>query len=476
MEHLNELKNWINLTEDGGVQKAIFQQGEGETPPDGYEVEVHYVGRLVSDGKVFDSSRDRNSTFKFVLGAGSVIKGWDIGVKSMKKGERADLKLTPEYAYGEKGAGKTIPPNSTLLFEIELIDFYEKLKSKYEMDLPEKLHNAKKLKEEGIAFFQQKKFEEAAAKFDEGYSYLENVSEHETSQEATDLSVSLLLNMSNCYNNLRKFELTRAKTTEALKLKENPKSYYYRGIAYAHLDTFDKAEEDYKKLCGLVPTDDPGVVYLRKVIDDRQKEKTQREKSLFKSFFKTPVYDDKPAIEKPKDVPDEVNPNNPKVFFDIKVGDKEPRRVEFELFLDKVPKTVINFKNLCLGNTEDPKQTYKGTIFHRVIKNFMMQGGDYENANGTGGASIYGRTFEDENFYYKHSKEGLLSMANSGPNTNGSQFFITFKETSWLDSKHVVFGRVVNGMDVVKEVEQLETDDQDKPKVEISIVDCGSLD
>jgi peptidylprolyl isomerase len=476
MEHLDDLKNWIKLTDDAGVQKTIFQEGHGDTPKDGEEVEVHYIGRLISDGKVFDSSRDRNSTFKFVLGEGKVIKGWEIGVASMKKGERCDLKLSPEYAYGDRGAGKSIPGNSTLLFEIELINFYEKLKSKHEMDLPEKIFNAKMLKADGIGLFKEKRFEEAAAKFDEGHSYLEGVSEHDNSTEAIELSVSLLLNMSNCYNNLKKWELTRSKSTEALKLSANPKIHYYRGIAHANLDTFDLAEDDFKKLCEQVPLDDPGVTYLRSTIDERQKEKAQREKALFKNFFKTSVYDDKPVVEKPKDVPDDVNPNNPKVFFDIKIGDKEPQRVEFELFLDKVPKTAINFKNLCAGGTEDPKQTYKGTIFHRVIKGFMMQGGDYENANGTGGASIYGRTFEDEKFYYKHSKEGLLSMANSGPNTNGSQFFITFKDTSWLDGKHVIFGKVIKGMDVCKIVEQLETDDQDKPKEVIQIVDCGSLD
>ena len=105
----------------------------------------------------------------------------------------------------------------------------------------------------------------------------------------------------------------------------------------------------------------------------------------------------------------------------------------------------------------------------------MMQGGDFENANGTGGCSIYGKKFDDENFYYKHSKSGLLSMANSGPNTNGSQFFITFKETPWLDGKHVVFGRVTNGMDVINEVEEITTSDQDKPTKEVKIVDCGQL-
>ena len=363
--------------------------------------------------------------------------------------------------------------HSTLVFQIELLNFYEKPKSKYEMDLPEKMAIAKKAKDEGITFFQLKNYAQAAAKFEEGATFLENTSQADMTQEANDLMLSLLLNISNCYNNLREFEKTKVKISEALKIKENPKSYYYRGVAFANLEEFDLAEEDYNKLTKLVPVDDPAVKFLSNLINEKKQAKEKTAKSLYKKFLKTSLYEDKPAVEAPKEIPSEVNASNPKVYFNLKIGEDEvPKRVEFELFADRVPKTVENFRALCTGE-KGGNLHYKNSIFHRVIKGFMMQGGDFENANGTGGSSIYGNKFDDENFYYKHTREGLLSMANSGPNTNGSQFFITFKETPWLDGKHVVFGKVISGMEVVREVEGLTTDEQDRPSSEIRIVDCG---
>ena len=169
---------------------------------------------------------------------------------------------------------------------------------------------------------------------------------------------------------------------------------------------------------------------------------------------------------------------NPQVFFDLAIGEPDSadyvkERVVFELFAD-VPKTCENFRALCTGE-KGGNLHYKGNKFHRIISGFMMQGGDTTRGNGTGGESIYGEKFADEGIWYPHTHKGVLSMANAGPNTNGSQFFICYGATPHLNEKHTIFGRVIHNYAICEKAEAVKTGAQDVPSVPVQIVDCGEL-
>jgi peptidylprolyl isomerase len=170
---------------------------------------------------------------------------------------------------------------------------------------------------------------------------------------------------------------------------------------------------------------------------------------------------------------------NLKAYFDISIDQQPKGRIVFILFAQDCPRTALNFYHLCKGDIVNPKTNkplnYKGSKFHRVIPGFMCQGGDIVKGDGTGSISIYGDSFGDENFVFSHDQPGLLSMANRGPNTNGSQFFITTADCGWLDGKHVVFGKIEEGIEVLNAIESYGTS-QGRPKADIKITDCGVLD
>jgi len=460
---------WIDLSGDGGILKKIDEHGEGETAPDGYEIQAHYTGTL-EDGRKFDSSRDRGQEFKFTLGKGQVIKGWDVGFASMKKGEKATLKVRSDYAYGDSPPpGGIITAGATLLFDVELISFAPKKKEKWEMSEEEKCEEATQAKAEGTALFKAKEFEEAALKYTEAAELVENIE----GEEAENLFVTSNLNAAQCYLSLKQYSDAASKASEVLsKDPDNMKALYRRGLARLRIGLTNDAKVD---LMAAYKKDNSNKDIRRALQELKQQlaEAKKKEKAAFGGLFgKVSMYDDKEGVhvhEGPL----------PKVFFDITIGDEPAGRIVMELFADVTPKTCENFRALCTGekgtcSTGQPLH-YKGCSFHRVIKDFMLQGGDFTRGDGTGGESIYGEKFADENFKLKHDQPFLLSMANAGPNTNGSQFFITCRETPHLDGKHVVFGRVVEGQNVCRTIENTPTNSSDKPDNDVVIADCGLL-
>jgi peptidylprolyl isomerase len=454
-----------------GLLKKIIKEGEGEFPNAGDEVRAHYTGTL-QDGSVFDSSRTRGKEFKFTLGQGNVIKGWDQGFASMRKDEQAILRCRSDYAYGDAGAGDKIPAGATLDFDVELLGFGPKKKEKWQMSREEKVEEASRLKEAGTVAFKDTRFTGAAELYLEAVEYLDNVE----GDDAVALSVLCYLNAAQANLNLKNYADASANASAALnKDPSNVKALYRRGLAKNHMGSPEEALEDLKKALELDPANNPVKLEIQKAKKAIQDAKAKTKAAYSNVFSKVSMYDDKPAPVVPG-----LSADNPKVFFDISIGGEHKGRIVMLLYADTTPKTAENFRQLCTGESERVASTgqklhFKGSKFHRIIRDFMIQGGDFTMGNGMGGESIYGEKFADENFKVKHTEAGLLSMANAGPGTNGSQFFITARATPHLDGKHVVFGRVIEGMDIVRMLENTPTSSGDKPVADCVIEDCGEL-
>jgi len=476
----------IDVLGDGGILKTILTPAAADArgpPPSGSKVKAHYTGTLVSDGSKFDSSVDRSEPFEFTIGRGQVIKGWDEGFASMKVGEKAKLTIRSDYGYGDNGSPPKIPGKADLNFEVELIDFTEdddedqlndEKKQKWDMSDEEKKAAAEKLKEEGTELFKKQDYANAAEKYTEASEYINDDEESTVPGNSKELYINCLNNAAMCLLKIKRYSATVSACSSVIRVDEkNVKALYRRGLASMKTEDFPKAKNDLLLARSL----DKKNKAVHKACSELKGAITaakEKEKNMFANMFdKVSMYDDKKTAE--LNVVPNANGDNPYVFFDIAQGDKKLGRIVMQLYMDVTPKTAGNFKAICTGDNDD-KLTYKNSIFHRVIKDFMIQGGDITNADGTGGKSIYGDKFADENFHIKHTKGGLLSMANSGVNTNGSQFFITSKETPHLNGKHVVFGEVVEGMDVVRLVENVEKGESDKPKEDILIEDCGGIE
>lgn len=490
---------FVDITGDGGILKKVITPGDGENfPQTGFNVEAHYTGTL-ADGSVFDSSRSRGKPFKYVIGVGQVIKGWDEGMAKMSKGERAILRCRSDYAYGAGGQGP-IPPDATLDFDVELLDFYPKKKELHEYTEAERVAEACKYKEEGTALFKAKDYAAALDKYDAAYHMFDTdqanagaaagappaaagPSGPDAFPSCREVFLTSKLNAAQCALNLSHNQYAIELTSDVLYYDQNNvKALYRRAVARNRSGEPDEATEDLNDILSLDPENAAAKVELskaKKLIADAKKKDKARYGNL---FSKISMYDEKPVrLPKVTYSFDQLvaTPTNPRVYFDITIGGEAAGRITMCLFMNVVPKTAENFRALCTGekgNAPSGKALhYAGSIFHRVIPNFMIQGGDFTNFNGTGGESIYGHKFNDENFDLCHEEEGLLSMANAGPNTNGSQFFITTTLTPHLDGKHCVFGKVIGGMDVVRKIEETPTT-SDKPDSDVVIAACGVLE
>ena len=463
------------LIPDGGVIKEILIEGSGESPKVNQEVVVTYIGTW-TNGDAMDKIISLKAPYRFTFGVGQVMQGWDIAIGTMKLGEKAKVTIDPKYASGWPTCPPYFPFDSKAQYEIVILDFYPKRMTLETWKAEDLIKSAKEYKERGKEYFIANRLDIAMYCYYEALRFIESV--EIPTKEDIAIGATLKTNIAVCMLKQNQWEDTIKMCTEILK--ESPttiKANYLRGMSFSKLEKYDDAINDLKNFLESTPDDLKAKSEYEKLLKLKAPKKPYKKSQYSELFAANMLYDDKSI--KQKSLPN-YNPANPRVFIDFNIGTSEAKRIILELFYDKMPKTVDNFKALCTGERlkENPRLKYTGCLVLAINKEFGMILGDLDNkieSEGkipTGGNCIYGDKFNDEGFSIPH-RTGVLSMHNTGPNTNGSKFVITFKDCPSLDGKQVAFGRIIKGMDIFKELSMMPVEDNSKPKVSIWI-HCGA--
>ena len=492
----------IDIKGDGGIMKRVLRAGSGIAgrPPADALCKVHYTGWLM-DGTRFDSSRDRIGHPFVKLGSGTELGWLAAAVATMNRGELAEYVCRAEYAYGAKGwkgVGNKwlVPPCSTVRWELELYSWKGFTGNFSTMSDAEMMGQAYALKSQGTEYVRNCMYSEARERYHEACELIEspkfNVAEQLLSGRVAEAEILLL----SCQLNEAFCELKREEYVAALRLcdkvlatpsrltdEQKVKALYRSYQAYFGRQEYEQAMASLQLALEIDPNDKDVLDAVLSTKFTMRVAKLAQTAQFGGKFFSEESPDRSAALYKEATgIPSRPSARYgalPTAWLDLSVDAQVIGRVTIELFARQAPKTCENFRALCTGERGNGRLSRKplhlqGTRFHRVIRNFLIQGGDIVHGDGKGGESIFGGQFDDEDLTGKFDAPGMVAMANGGRNMNGSQFFITTCEAPHLEGTHVVFGRVISGLEVVRQVERVRVSKNDVPLQPVLIDDCGS--